>query len=147
MIYTLVGLFESQEKANQVSASLEQSGIRNEDYIIYKTNKNSSPEQKQNFWKKLLGVQNSPSVPAKDKLITSVEVRSKEEFQNVKNSFKQNEVVKMYEFQDMTIDEAKDLDYIKKIVELRAKSHIYAMPAISVSSGNINEGINTEVKA
>ena len=60
MIYTLVGLFESQEKANQVSASLEQSGIKNEDYIIYKTNKNSSPEQKQNFWKKLLGVQNSP---------------------------------------------------------------------------------------
>ena len=76
-----------------------------------------------------------------------MEVRSEEELENVKNSFKQNEVVKMYEFQDMTIDEAKDLDYIKKIVQLRAKSHIYAMPAISVSSGNISEGINTEVKA
>ena len=47
----------------------------------------------------------------------------------------------------MTIEEAKDLNYIKKIVELRAKSHIYAMPAISLSSMQMSQGINAEVKA
>ncbi|MGZ5285449.1 MAG: hypothetical protein ACXWB4_07325 [Kaistella sp.] len=55
--------------------------------------------------------------------------------------------MKIYEFQDMTLEEAKDLDYIKKIVALRAKSHIYALPDISLSTSNMPEGINAEVKA
>jgi len=146
MNYTIVGLFPSQENAKEVSEGLEQSGIRNEDYIIYKTNRNSSAEQKQNFWKKLLGLQ-PENTQQEDKLITSVSVRNEEELTSVKKSFQQNDVVKMYEFQDMTLEEAKDLEYIKKIVALRAKSHIYAMPEISVSKGNIQQGINAEVKA
>ncbi|MBU4537640.1 MAG: hypothetical protein L6264_06150 [Weeksellaceae bacterium] len=146
MNYTIVGLFPSQENAQEVSEGLEQSGIRNEDYIIYKTNRNSSAEQKQNFWKKLLGLQ-PENTPQDDKLITSVSVRNEEELTSVKKSFQQNDVVKMYEFQDMTIEEAKDLDYIKKIVALRAKSHIYAMPEISVSKGNIQQGMNAEIKS
>ena len=72
---------------------------------------------------------------------------SEEELQKVKKSFEQNHVVKMYEFQDMTLEEAKDLNHVKKIVEVRAKSHIYAMPEVSVSTGNIPTGINAEVKA
>ncbi|AYO57265.1 hypothetical protein CO230_03465 [Chryseobacterium sp. 6424] len=145
MKYTVVGLFKSQEIAKQVSESLEESGIRNEDYIIYKTQQQAA--RKQNLWKQFLGIKSPQTNPENDKLITSVEVRSEEEFNNVKDSFEKNEVVKMYEFKDMTIDEAKDLEYIKKIVELRAKSHIYAMPAISVSNGSISQGITAEVKA
>lgn len=145
MKYTVVGLFKSQEIAKQVSESLEESGIRNEDYIIYKTQQQAA--RKQNLWKQLLGIKAPQTNPENDKLITSVEVRSEEEFNNVKDSFEKNEVVKMYEFKDMTIDEAKDLEYIRKIVELRAKSHIYAMPAISVSNANISQGITAEVKA
>lgn len=144
---TVVGLFESQENAKQVSAGLEKTGIKNEDYIIYKTNKNSTAEQKQNFWVKLLGLQAPQMVNEDDKLITSVSVTSNEELNSVKKSFEQNDVVKIYEFQDMTLEEAKDLDYIKKIVALRAKSHIYAMPDISLSTSNMPEGINAEVKA
>lgn len=147
MKLTVVGLFESQENAEQVSKGLENTGIRNQDYIIYKTNRNSSAEQKQNFWKKLLGLQGPQMTQEDDKLITSVEVSSNEELQNVKKSFEQNDVVKIYEFQDMTLEEAKDLDYIKRIVALRAKSHIYAMPDISLSSSNIPAGMNAEVKA
>ncbi|MBU8882963.1 hypothetical protein CBW16_09570 [Flavobacteriaceae bacterium JJC] len=146
MNYTIVGLFPSQENAKEVSEGLEQSGIRNEDYIIYKTNRNSSAEQKQNFWKKLLGLQ-PENAQQEDKLITSVSVRNEEELTSVKKSFRKNDVVKMYEFQDMTLEEAKDLEYIKKIVALRAKSHIYAMPEISVSKGNIQQGMNAEIKA
>ncbi|MGZ5285448.1 MAG: hypothetical protein ACXWB4_07320 [Kaistella sp.] len=82
---TVVGLFESQENAKQVSAGLEKTGIKNEDYIIYKTNKNSSAEQKQNFWVKLLGLQAPQMVNEDDKLITSVSVTSNEELNSVKN--------------------------------------------------------------
>lgn len=144
---TVVGLFGSQENAKKVSTGLEKSGIRNEDYIIYKTNRNSTAEQKQNFWKKLLGLQTPQLVNEDDKLITSVAVSSNEDLMKVRESFENNDVVKIYEFQDMTLEEAKDLDYIKRIVALRAKSHIYAMPDISLSSSNIPEGINAEVKA
>ncbi len=147
MNYTIVGLFPSQEDAKKVSESLEQSGIRNQDYIIYRTDRENTPEQKQNFWERLFGTRNPQVANTEvDKLITSVAIHSEEELKNVKKSFSQNEVVKIYEFQDMTLEEAKDLNYIKKIVELRAKSHIYAMPEISVSSGNVPEGMNTEVK-
>ena len=140
MKYTVVGLFESQDQAKGLSAELEFTGIKNEDYIIYKTNRNSSPAQKQAFWKKVLGINKPAQSTEDDKLITSVAVYSDAELQEVKDTFAQNAAVKIYEFKDMSIDQAKDLDYIKKIVALRAKSHIYAMPAVSVSSGNISEG-------
>ena len=144
MRYTVVGLFDSQDKAKKVSTSLENTGIRNEDYIIYKTDRKLPA---QSSWKKILGLEKPQQTPDNDKLITSVAVHSAEELENVKNSFAENKAVKIYEFKDMTIDEAKDLDYIKKIVALRAKSHIYAMPSISVSSSQLNEGINAEIRA
>lgn len=63
----------------------------------------------------------------------------------VKNVFNQNEVIHIYEFQDMTIEDAKDLNYIKKIVEIRAKSQIFQTP--SSKGFNSHEGMNSEVKA
>lgn len=147
MNYTVVGLFPNQEFAKEISEGIEQSGIKNEDYIIYKTNKNSSKEDKRNFWKKLLGIEKTAAKTEVETLITSVAIRNEEELNNIKKSFKKNDVVKIYEFQDMTLEEAKNLDYVKKIVELRAKSQIYAMPQMSISRGVISEGINTEVRA
>ncbi|KIA88819.1 hypothetical protein [Kaistella jeonii] len=147
MNYTVVGLFPNQKFAKEISEGIEESGIKNEDYIIYKTNKNSSKEEKRNFWKKLLGLKNTQASAEVESLITSVAVRNEEELNNIKKSFEKNDVVKIYEFQDMTIEEAKNLDYVKKIVELRAKSQIYSMPQMTISRGAISEGINTEVRA
>ncbi|MBF8455658.1 hypothetical protein IV494_00550 [Kaistella sp. G5-32] len=147
MNYTVVGLFPNQKFAKEISEGIEQSGIKNEDYIIYTTNKNSSKEDKRNFWKKLLGIDKTPAKTEVESLITSVAVRNEEELNTIKKSFEKNDVVKIYEFQDMTIEEAKNLDYVKKIVELRAKSQIYSMPQMSISRGAISEGISTEVRA
>ena len=142
MNYTVVGLFPNKEFSQEISAAIEQSGIKNEDYIIYKTNNDSSKEEKTNFWKKLLGVKNPIAKTEIESLITSVSVKNEEELINIKKSFKKNNVVKIYEFQDMTLEEAKNLDYVKKVVALRAKSQIYAMPQISVSSNIMSEGMN-----
>ncbi|AZI66374.1 hypothetical protein EIB71_01185 [Kaistella daneshvariae] len=138
MNYTIVGLFPSQENIKDVAAGLEKSGIKNQDYLIYKSAVKNTAGAKGNFWKKLLG-NTERQVSSNDNLITSVEVRNEAEFANVQNSFKKNKAVKIYEFKDMTIDEAKDLNHIKKMVEMRAKSQIYAMPEISVSANAINE--------
>lgn len=148
MNYTVVGLFPSQENAKKVSASLEYAGFKNEDYIIYRTDRENTPEERKNFWERLFGTaQNEAEKIEAEKLITSVQVQNEEELEDAKKTFAQNDAVNIYEFKDMTIEEAKNLSYIKKIVELRAKSQIYAIPEISLSSGNINEGINAEVKA
>jgi hypothetical protein len=145
MSYTIVGLFPNQKYAKEISEGIEKTGIKNEDYIIYKTQKNKT--DKSNFWKKLLGIEKAPAKTEVESLITSVAIRNEEELNNIKKSFKKNDVVKIYEFQDMTLEEAKNLDYVKKIVEIRAKSQIYSMPQIPNSRGRISEGINTEVKA
>ena len=137
MNYTIVGLFPSQENIKEVSAGIEKSGIRNQDYIIYRTDQENAPDVKKNFWAKHFKTQKAVHI-APDHLITSVSVKNEEEFKNVKKSFEANKAVKIYEFKDMTIDEAKDLNYIKKIVALRAKSHIYALPEITLSPAQMN---------
>ena len=142
MSYTIVGLFPNQKYAKEISEGIEKTGIKNEDYIIYKTQKNKT--DKSNFWKKLLGIEKAPAKTEVESLITSVAIRNEEELNNIKKSFKKNDVVKIYEFQDMTLEEAKNLDYVKKIVEIRAKSQIYSMPQIPNARGRISEGINTE---
>ena len=147
MNYTVVGLFPNQEMSNQISNNLEEFGIKNEDYIIYKTNKDSSKEEKRNFWKKLLGTSKPQESLTAERLITSVAAKNEEELELIKKSFAENDVVKIYEFQDMTLEEAKNLDYVKKVVALRAKSLIYAMPQIKLSRNNSHEGISTETKA
>ena len=145
MSYTIVGLFPNQKYAKEISEGIEKTGIKNEDYIIYKTQKNKT--DKSNFWKKLLGIEKAPAKTEVESLITSVAIRNEEELNNIKKSFKKNDVVKIYEFQDMTLEEAKNLDYVKKIVEIRAKSQIYSMPQIPNARGRISEGVNPEVKA
>lgn len=139
---TVIGLFPSQDDAPQVSASLEQSGIKNENYIIYKNAKERS--EKQGFWKKLLGVE-AVKNETPQSLITSVSVQNEQELDNIKKSFAKNKVVKMYEFQDMTLEEAKNLDHVRKIVALRAKSQIYSLPKTSIARKDSNEGINSEL--
>ena len=132
MNYTIVGLFPSQENIKEVSAGIEKSGIKNQDYIIYRTDKENAPELKKNFWDRLFRTSKAEVKIAPDHLITSVSVTTAEELKNVTQSFQDNKVVKIYEFKDMTLNEAKDLNYIKKIVALRAKSHIYGMPEITL---------------
>ena len=132
MNYTIVGLFPSQENIEEVSAGIEKSGIKNQDYIIYRTDKENAPELKKNFWDRLFRTSKAEVKIAPDHLITSVSVTTEEELKNVTQSFQDNKVVKIYEFKDMTLNEAKDLNYIKKIVALRAKSHIYGMPEITL---------------
>lgn len=145
MTYTVVGLFQNQEKAGKVSKELESAGIKNSSYIVYRTN-NEVRRKDATLWDRVFNIA-KPEIPdpERDKLVTSVEIHNDEEMNAVQNVFDNNEVVHTYEFQDMTIDEAKDLNYIKKIIEIRAKSQIFQTPT---SRGfHTHEGMNSEVKA
>ncbi|MEC5158789.1 hypothetical protein [Chryseobacterium sp. MP_3.2] len=131
MNYTVLGLFPGQEFAKEIFASLEQSGFENRDYIMHKT-----PYKKE-----------EAKTPISQSLITSVYARNEDELATINRFFEKNEVVKIYEFQDMTLEDAKNLDYVKRIVALRAESQIYAMPAFTMNKITMSEGISTEVRA
>lgn len=139
MNYTIVGLFPAQENIQKVSTGLEESGITNQNLLIYKTARKRVQNRATGFWEKLF-LESAPEyTPDNDELITSVQVHNEAEFETVQRSFQQNKAVKIYEFKDMTIAEARDLNYIRKIVQVRAKSQIYALPQISLTAGMLNE--------
>lgn len=143
MKYTIVGLFPTQKQAPELSENLENIGIKDSEYIVYKTVNNE--KEQLTLWDRVFN-NRRPEIRTieNDKLITSVEVENEEEMRDVKQVFKQNNVVNIYEFKDMTIEEAKDLDYIKKIVEVRAKAQIFSIP--ESRKFNSHEGMNSEVK-
>lgn len=143
MTYTMVGLFSSQNQSKAVSQSLENKGFKDSDYIVYVT-ENKTIEKK-SLWTKLFTENVNEEVTVVDSLIVSVGINNNQELELAKLAFTENKVVNIYELDDVTFEEAKNLDYVKKVVALKAKMLIYAMPEIKTSSSDISTGINAEV--
>lgn len=142
MSYTIVGLFHSQEQAKAVSESLENKGFKNTDYIIYLTE--NKPVEK-SFWTKLFTNNIDEEATAVDSLITSVAIKNDLELELAEKAFAENKVINIYELPEVDFSQATDLEYIKKVVALKAKTQIYAMPEIKTSTSDISSGINAEV--
>ncbi|WDT67355.1 hypothetical protein [Cloacibacterium sp. TD35] len=144
MSYTIVGLFASQDQAKAVSESLEKKGFKNSDYIIYLSQ--NKPVSK-SFWSKIFTDEIDQEATSVDSLITSVAINNETESQLAKDAFNENKVINTYELQEVDFAKAVDLDYIKKVVALKAKALIYAMPEIRTSHTGISIGINSEVSS
>ncbi|GGP02352.1 hypothetical protein GCM10010992_06390 [Cloacibacterium rupense] len=142
MAYTIVGLFPSQENSKKVSEGLENIGFKNEDYIIYLEEK--KPVHK-SFWAKLFTENIDEEAMNVDSLIVSVGINNNDELENAKKVFKDNSVVNIYTLEELDFGKAVDLEYVKKVVALKAKSLIYAMPQAKTSSTDIHTGISSEV--
>ncbi len=142
MTYTIVGLFASQNQSLAVSQSLEDKGFKNSDFIIYVTD--GKKVEKKSFWEKLFTEDTHEAAAVTDSLIVSVAINNSQEAEKAKKVFEENKVVNIYELDNLPFEEAKNLDYLKKIVALKAKMLIYAMPEIKTSSSEISTGINTE---
>lgn len=143
MSYTIVGLFSSQNQSKDVSISLENRGFRDSDYIVY-INENKA-EEKKSFWSKIFSRSKDEEVTMVDSLIISVAIHNNAELDAAKEAFSENKAVNMYILDDVTFEEAKDLEYIKKVVGIKAKMLIYAMPEVKTSTSEIHTGINAEV--
>lgn len=144
MSYTIVGLFPSQEYSKSVSEGLENIGFKNEDYIIYHEERKQTQKS---FWSKLFTNEIDEKATAVDSLIVSVAIRNEQDLMNAKKVFEENNIVNTYILDDVNFEKATDLDYIKKVVTLKAKTQIYAMPEVKTSSSDIHTGISSEVGA
>lgn len=143
MTYTIVGLFSSQDQAKAVSESLENKGFKNSDFIIYLNE--HKPIEKKSFWNRIFTDEIDEEATSVDSLITSVKITNDLELDLAKKTFQENKVVNTYVLEDVPFEKATDLEYIKKVVALKAKMLIYAMPEIKTSSSDISTGINAEV--
>ena len=139
MTYTIVGLFASQNQSKAISQGLESNGFKDSDYIVYVTDEKKV--EKKSIWAKLF----TEEAAATDSLIVSVAINNSQEAEKAKKVFAENKVVNTYELDNLPFEEAKNLDYVKKVVALKAKMLIYAMPEIKTSSSEISTGINTEL--
>ena len=143
MTYTIVGLFASQNQSKAISLGLESNGFKDSDYIVYVTDEKKV--EKKSIWDKLFTEDTHEEAAATDSLIVSVAINNSQEAEKAKKVFAENKVVNTYELDNLPFEEAKNLDYVKKVVALKAKMLIYAMPEIKTSSSEISTGINTEL--
>ncbi|SFH86328.1 hypothetical protein [Halpernia frigidisoli] len=136
----IIGLFPTQQDAKKLAADLENFGFANEDYIVY-INEESKTED--TLWTRLFGGRTPKFIPnEKDALITSVSAKNENEVKAVKEIFSNHEAIHIYELNDVNIEEAKSLDYLKKIVNIRAKAEVYTNPSISSAKHlTLNQGI------
>jgi hypothetical protein len=143
MSYTIVGLFPSQNQSKDVSKSLENKGFKDSDYIIYIND--NKPVEKKSFWSKIFTHEIDEEVTIVDSLIISVAINNNAELEKAKEAFAENNVINTYPLDDVSFEEAKNLDYIKKVVALKAKMLIYAMPEVKTSTSEMHTGINADV--
>ncbi|SEF58647.1 hypothetical protein SAMN05421847_0388 [Halpernia humi] len=140
MTTIIIGLFPTQKEAKNLATDLENFGFANEDYIVY-INKETKHEE--NLWERLFGGRTPKFIPTdNDKLITSVAIKNEDQLKIAKQIFANHNAVHVYELNDIDINEAKSLDYLKKIVNTRAKAEVYTMPSVaSAKLVKLNQGI------
>lgn len=139
MSYTIVGLFSSPAQSGSISKSIESKGFKDTDYIVYTNEKKTSI--------------NHISIDAKtensnkdDLLIFTIAINNDEELNLAKIAFHENGADNITVLDDVSFEEAKNLDYIKKMLDMKAKILIYTMPEFKTYHQEIHTGINSEVK-
>lgn len=140
MASIITGLFKSQSQSQKISDDLERAGFRNSDYIVYLNDAGISKEVKTSVWQSFF---NDNRILDDDSLVVSVKVRGPVSTEIARDIFRQNESIHQNYFENMRFEDAKSLEYLKRIASLRAKSEIFSSPEIQTRK--TSRGINSEV--
>ena len=140
MASIITGLFKSQSQSKAIARDLENAGFQDSDYIIYLHDENVTKEIKTSIWQSLF---NDKTTLEDDSLVVSVKVKSPDEIENAKNAFTNQQCVHHNFFENMKFRDARSLEFLKRIVSLRAKAAIYQTP--TVNHRNPSTGMNAEV--
>ncbi|AJW62137.1 hypothetical protein OZ664_06100 [Elizabethkingia sp. HX WHF] len=117
----ITGLFNNQRDYKKLETDLENSGFSNSDYIVY-----LNEDVNANY-------------------MASVVIKTDSEAEKAKLVFDQNNVLKVYWFENMTIDDAKSYENLKKEIDVRNKYQIHSFPDLKFKSSS--EGMGSEVKS
>lgn len=140
MASIITGSFESQSQSKEISQDLENAGFKDSDYIIYLHDERITKEIKTSIWQYLF---KDKTKLDDDSLVVSVKVKGPEEIEKVNEVFSKNKSVHQNYIEHIKFDNAKSLDYLRRIVSLRAKAEIYNSPNITYRGQS--SGMNAEV--
>lgn len=136
----ITGLFKSQSQSTKISQDLEDAGVPENNFIVYLHDKPISKEVKTSLWQSFFG---DTTVLEDESLVVSVKVKDAETKEKVSNIFDENDCIHQNYIENIKFKEAQSLQFLKKIVALRAKALIYSSPEIKHHGQN--GGINSEV--
>lgn len=140
MATIITGLFNSQSQSKKISEDLEHAGFNDSDYIVYLHTEPIAKEVKTSIWRSFF---NDEASLEDDSLAVSVKVTEKDSIEKANQVFADNKVIHQNLIENIEFKDAQSLDYIKRIVALRAKSEIYSSP--EVKHHDPHSGINSEV--
>lgn len=140
MASIITGLFKSQRQSTKISKDLEDAGFQDNDFIMYLHEEPISKEIKTSIWQSFF----KDNTKLEDEsFVVSVKVKESEAQEKVKQIFADNDAIHQNYIQNIKFKDAESLQYLKRIVSLRAKSHIYSSPEIRRREQA--RGINSEV--
>ncbi|WP_027376365.1 hypothetical protein [Kaistella palustris] len=136
----ITGLFKSQSQSRKISEDLENAGISNDGYIMYLHEHPISREVKTSIWRSFFKDNTSLE---DESLVVSVKVKGPEQREMVSKIFDANDAVTQNYIENIKFKDAESLQYLRRIVSLRAKSEI--MPSPDIKHRGQTRGINSEV--
>ena len=140
MASIITGLFNNQSQSKAIAQDFESKGFQDSDYIIYLHDETISKEVKTSIWQSFF---KDKTKLEDESLVVSVKVKSPDQIENVKEVFTKNNSVHQNYFENIKFRDAKSLQYLKRIVSLRAKSEIYNSPNVNYRASLT--GMNSEV--
>lgn len=140
MASIITGLFKSQSQAAAITKDLDDSGFEQNNYILYLHEKPISKEVKTSLWQSFFG---DNTKLENDSLVVSVKVPGPNSRERVTEIFQNNQCVYQNYVENIKFQDAKSLQMLKRIVSLRAKAHIFDIPANKRREQH--NGMNSEV--
>ena len=140
MASIITGLFNSQDQSQAIGQDLENAGFQDSDFIIYLHDEKVSKEIKTSIWQYFF---KDKTKLEDDSLVVSVKVKTPEQIAEAKKVFKNHSCIHENYFENIKFSDARSLDYLKRIVSLRAKAAIYNSP--NVKYRGQSAGMNAEV--
>ena len=134
------GLFKSQSQSKKISEDLENAGFKNSDYIMYLHDKPVSKEVKTSIWQSFFS---DNTQLEDDSLVISVKIKEPKERETAAKIFLENDSIHQNYIENIKFKDAQSLQYLKRIVALRAKSSIQS--SAEIRHKGATRGINSEV--
>lgn len=140
MASIITGLFKSQSQAKKISDDLENAGFSETNFIVYLHENHIPKEVKTHVWQSFF---KDNTKLDNESLVVSVKVKAQDSHEKIKHIFNENDAIHQNYIENIKFKDAKSLQYLKRVVSLRAKSLIYSTPKIKHRGQN--NGINSEV--
>lgn len=140
MATIITGLFQSQSQSRKISEDLEHAGFAHEDFIIYLQDTQVSKEVKTSIWQSFFKDNRKLE---DESLVVTVRVREPEFKDRIMEIFRSHDAIHTNYFENIKFRDAMSLEYLKRIVALRAKSQIFS--SREVRHHEQSGGMNSEV--